>query len=143
MTHCTHCFRYARGTPTSCPVCGRTYAVRLCQRGHVNPRNASVCRVCGTWQLSIPARPGGWLDTVATWTLWTLIASAVGIAAFTLTIGLFVPLDWTRIGWRFVILIGMIGIVYRTSLLLPGPFTTVTPPHEDQPRPDRPFDAAG
>ena len=143
MRRCTDCFRYSRGKPVSCPVCGRTYDVRLCQRGHVSPRHAQTCRVCGTWRLSQPARPGGWLDTIAVWTLWALIGSAVGIATFTLTVGLFVLLDWARIGWRFVSLIIMIGIVYRTSLLLPGPFVKVTPPHEDQPRPDRPFDAAG
>jgi len=56
MKLCFSCRRVTPGTPSYCHYCGKTYNVRLCSRGHINPRSANVCSQCGSKELSTPQR---------------------------------------------------------------------------------------
>jgi hypothetical protein len=44
------------GAPAYCHNCGKTYNVKLCSRGHINPRSANVCSQCGSREMSTPQR---------------------------------------------------------------------------------------
>ena len=54
MRYCHNCSRFSAGTPLFCSNCGRTFDVRVCPRHHVNPRDAQVCRECGSRELTQP-----------------------------------------------------------------------------------------
>jgi hypothetical protein len=54
MKYCYQCGRVTVGKPLYCNSCGRSYNVKLCPRGHANPRNADVCAQCGSRDLSTP-----------------------------------------------------------------------------------------
>lgn len=56
MKLCFSCGRVTAGTPSYCHYCGKTYNVRLCSRGHTNPRSANVCSQCGSKEMSTPQR---------------------------------------------------------------------------------------
>jgi RNA polymerase subunit RPABC4/transcription elongation factor Spt4 len=56
MKLCFSCGRLTSGVPAYCHYCGKTYNVRLCSRGHINPRSANVCSQCGSKELSTPQR---------------------------------------------------------------------------------------
>lgn len=56
MKLCFSCRRVTPGAPSYCHYCGKTYNVRLCSRGHINPRSANVCSQCGSKELSTPQR---------------------------------------------------------------------------------------
>lgn len=54
MNYCYQCGRVTAGKPLYCNSCGRSYNVKLCPRGHANPRSAEVCSQCGSRDLSTP-----------------------------------------------------------------------------------------
>jgi hypothetical protein len=54
MKYCYQCGRVTAGKPLYCNSCGRSYNVKLCPRGHANPRSAEVCSQCGNRDLSTP-----------------------------------------------------------------------------------------
>jgi hypothetical protein len=56
MKLCFSCRRVTPGVPSYCHYCGKTYNVRLCSRGHINPRSAHVCSQCGSKEMSTPQR---------------------------------------------------------------------------------------
>ena len=56
MKLCFSCGRVTAGIPSYCHYCGKTYNVRLCSRGHINPRSANVCSQCGSKEMSTPQR---------------------------------------------------------------------------------------
>jgi hypothetical protein len=53
MKICYGCGKVTTGKPSYCHYCGKTYDVRLCPRGHINPRSANVCSECGNKELSM------------------------------------------------------------------------------------------
>jgi len=55
----------------------------------------------------------------------------VVLLALTFGVGLFVPLDWPRLGSRLVLLVVMTWIVYGATLVLPGPITRAVRPTAD------------
>lgn len=55
MRLCTDCWRVTSGSPSYCNRCGSSFDVKLCPRGHRNPRAASACAECGSKDLSAPA----------------------------------------------------------------------------------------
>ena len=59
MRYCSNCKKLTSGKPPYCNHCGRSYGVRLCPRGHKNPRAAEACSECGSMELSTPAPKGG------------------------------------------------------------------------------------
>jgi len=56
MKLCFSCGRVTTGAPSYCHNCGKTYNVKLCSRGHINPRSANVCSQCGSREMSTPQR---------------------------------------------------------------------------------------
>ena len=66
MRYCNSCRRITSGRPSYCNYCGKSYDVKLCSRGHPNPRGAEVCSECGSRNLSMPHSHGGIL-------LWLLV----------------------------------------------------------------------
>jgi hypothetical protein len=54
MRYCNHCKKFTVGNPPYCNFCGRSYRVKLCPRGHKNPRAAQACSECGSKDLSTP-----------------------------------------------------------------------------------------
>jgi len=87
MRYCSNCKKLTAGKPAHCNFCGRTYGVRLCPRGHKNPRVATACSECGSTELSTPSPQRGSMK----------IAQIIGIAiliALCLYVGYFV--------WQFL-----------------------------------------
>jgi|HubBroStandDraft_6_1064221.scaffolds.fasta_scaffold951021_2 hypothetical protein len=58
MRYCTNCKKLTAGKPLYCNFCGRSYGVKLCPRGHANPRAAEACSECGSTELSMPSPRG-------------------------------------------------------------------------------------
>ena len=59
MRYCSNCKKLTAGKTPYCNFCGRSYNVRLCPRGHKNPRVAQACSECGSTELSTPAPQRG------------------------------------------------------------------------------------
>jgi hypothetical protein len=66
MRYCSNCKKLTSGKPPYCNHCGRSYGVRLCPRGHINPRAAEACSECGSMELSTPAPKGGMMPGFST-----------------------------------------------------------------------------
>jgi hypothetical protein len=125
MKRCTACFRYSLGDPPYCTHCGRTYDVRLCPRGHRNPRGALFCAECGSGDLSTPAPPPTLLFHVSQWALNALIPITIVLIGVTAVLGLLMSLDWDQLTPRLVLLVMLVGFLYWTTTLLPGPVRRV------------------
>jgi len=54
MRYCYNCNKITSGEPVYCNFCGRSYNVKRCGRGHINPRSAEACSQCGSRDLSTP-----------------------------------------------------------------------------------------
>ncbi len=137
MKRCAFCFRYWFGQPLYCPRCDRTFDQRICARGHVNARDVVACDTCGSPHLSVPAPVSVRFNTLALWTVRVAVSVTVVLLAFTLTVGLFVPLDWPRLGPRLLLLVVMPWVLYRTTLVLPDPIRKAARPRLTRSR-DRP-----
>src|SRR6266481_1646550 len=71
MRYCYNCNRATIGDPLFCNFCGRSYNIKLCQKLHVNPRNAEACSRCGSRDLSTPQ------PKVPFWATFLLLALTV------------------------------------------------------------------
>lgn len=56
MRLCTDCWHLNVGEKPFCQNCGCSFNVKLCPRGHANPRAARMCADCGSADLSRPQR---------------------------------------------------------------------------------------
>ena len=70
MRYCNYCRKFTAGNAPFCNFCGRSYGVKLCPRGHKNPRAAEACSECGSMDLSTPSPQRGAMK----------IAQIIGIA---------------------------------------------------------------
>ena len=77
MRYCPHCHRFNPGKPLICHYCGRTWYVRLCQRGHENPAGALYCGTCGSTDLSETAGRRPWLLLTLKGLAWLLLGFLV------------------------------------------------------------------
>jgi hypothetical protein len=125
MKRCTSCFRYATGRPNYCPYCGRTYNVRLCPRGHASPRNVQFCSQCGSDDLSTAAAPESWSSWLSHWTLKLSIAASLVLFILTISFSFVMSLDWSALTPAFLRLTLVLGLLYWTTTLLPGPVKRV------------------
>jgi hypothetical protein len=121
MRRCTFCFRFQPGQPTFCSHCGRSYGVRICSRGHRNPRGAAFCAECGSNDLSTPAPPASLLHRVSGLALYGFTTVVLIILVGTLVLSIFQSLDWNALSGPLVELVLMIAFLYWTTTLLPGP----------------------
>ncbi len=85
MRYCSNCKKLTSGKPPYCNFCGRSYGVRLCPRGHKNPRAAECCSECGSPELSMPSPQRG----------ATGIAQLIGIGILLVLCGYVVYFVWT------------------------------------------------
>lgn len=125
MKRCTACFRYSLGDPLYCNHCGRSYEVRLCPRGHRNPRGAAFCAECGSGDLSTPGPPATFLFRLSQVVLRAFVPLTVVIVGGTLVLGMLYSLDWSAIAPNLVSLVLMLAVLYWTTTLLPGPVRKV------------------
>lgn len=95
--------------------------MRICSRGHRNPRGVQFCAECGSADLSTPTPPASFLHHLSGFVLY--LFSALTIALVVLTAGLVVlhSVDWSALTPSLVALVLMVGILYWTTTLLPGP----------------------
>lgn len=121
MKRCNFCFKYSVGQPTYCTHCGRTFDVRICSRGHMNPRGVEFCAECGSDELSTPAPAESALAR------WSRVSLQVNVGVF---LGLLVMcgvliivrvVDWEAVAPRLVLLGLVVWFLYWTTTLLPGP----------------------
>ena len=122
MHHCMYCFHVSRHGLPLCTTCGHSAPERrVCRLAHVSPATAHRCLVCHTTELSTPAPPGSWLNRMIyrlTHTMLVLLAGAALLLVALLTTG---DVDRTR-GIAHLIAVGAtLLILYRTSLVFPGP----------------------
>lgn len=64
MRYCRNCRKFTAGAPLYCQFCGRSYGVKLCPRGHRNPRASNACSECGSRDLSTPHSPQSGLSLI-------------------------------------------------------------------------------
>jgi len=75
MKLCLACYHLNTGDPQVCGYCGRSWGLRVCQRGHTSAPDATFCSVCSSTELTEagPALPI-WLRII----FWPF----VGLVAF-------------------------------------------------------------
>lgn len=81
MRYCTNCNRITTGEPLYCHFCGRTFDLKICPRGHTNPRIAQVCAECGSRDLSTPAPRLGFGTKLVLWA-FTIVPGIVLVFLF-------------------------------------------------------------
>lgn len=121
MRRCTSCFRFHPGHPTFCSYCGRSFDVRICSRGHHNPRGAQYCAECGSADLSTPAPPASFLHRLSGLVLYVFSGVVIGLVTVTAALSLIYSIDWSALSGPLVALLLMLGVLYWTTTLLPGP----------------------
>lgn len=120
MRWCADCRRYVRGQPRYCPTCGHTFFVRLCPRGHSNPRHVLFCTECGSGNLSTPARAEDGIGPALHLLPIIGFPIAVGVLLVTLVTGTLLLLDWTPLVPFMVALLIMLAGCYWAITLLPA-----------------------
>lgn len=125
MRRCTYCFRFLPGRPTYCAFCGRSFDVRLCPRGHRNPRGATFCAECGSGELSVATPRPSLLFRFSGVALYAFAFLIVAILLGSAALSLFYQIDWNALAHPVFLLIVMVGILYWATTLLPGPIRRV------------------
>ena len=121
MKRCTACFRFHPGTPTFCSFCGRSFDVRICSRGHRNPRGVQFCAECGSADLSTPAPPASFLHHLSGFVLYLFFALTIALVVLVVGLAVIHSIDWSALTPSLVALALMVGFLYWTTTLLPGP----------------------
>ena len=125
MRHCTSCFRFHAGSPTFCSHCGHSFGVRICNRGHANQRTATYCAECGSADLSTPAPPASWLVHASGLALYGLSIIAVSVAVLAFVAAVIQNIALEAVAGPLVGLLLMLGLLYWTTSMLPGPIKKV------------------
>ena len=121
MRRCTSCFRFHPGSPTYCSYCGRSFDVRICSRGHRNPRGVRFCSECGSSELSTPAPPATLLFQLSGIALYGFALLAIGIVLLAAVLALLRTIDLRALTPSLLGLVLMLALLYWTTTLLPGP----------------------
>src|SRR5437870_4414210 len=80
MKRCNNCKGWYPDTSMFCTRCGASFDVKLCRKLHSNSRLAEYCRVCGSSDLSTPAkRPQEGRTAVIVGTTGALLTVAVAL----------------------------------------------------------------
>ncbi len=125
MRRCTSCFRFYPGNPIFCSYCGRSFDVRICSRGHRNPRGAQFCTECGSADLSTPTPPASLLHRLSGAVLYLFVALFLCLVMVSIVFSVLESIDWSRLSGPMVSLLLMLGFLYWTTTLLPGPVKKV------------------
>lgn len=54
MRYCRFCHRLSHRAAQFCRHCGKSFNVKRCPSGHLNPRGSTFCSACGSTDLSEP-----------------------------------------------------------------------------------------
>ena len=125
MKRCTHCRRFTAGDPTYCPYCGHTYNVRLCPRGHRNPRGTAFCRDCGSGELSTPGPPETLGSRLTTWLLKVGAIFLLALAALAVVASVLQSLDGAQLVSDLFPLLLLLTLLSWLVSQLPGPVKRV------------------
>jgi hypothetical protein len=125
MRRCTYCYRFHPGSPTFCAHCGRSFGVRICSRGHANHRTALFCHDCGSADLSTPAPAASLLFRFSGLALYGIAIVAVSALVLAFVLAVINSLDPQVVMGPLVSLVLMLGFLYWTTTLLPGPIKKV------------------
>src|SRR5882762_1870220 len=109
MRRCTACFRFHPGTPTFCAYCGRSFDVRICSRGHRNPRGVQFCSECGSADLSTPAPPASFLHHLSGFVLYALSALTIALIVVAVVAAMLYSIDWTTLAPSLIELVLMLA----------------------------------
>jgi RNA polymerase subunit RPABC4/transcription elongation factor Spt4 len=82
MRYCCSCHKFTAGKPQYCQFCGRSYGVKLCPRGHKNPRAANVCSECGSEELSTPHSSQTGMSLIGTVIGYVILSALVLFALY-------------------------------------------------------------
>ena len=121
MRRCTYCFRFHPGSPTFCSGCGRSFEVRICSRGHRNPRGVQFCTECGSGDLSTPAPPPSFLHHLSGAALYVFSGLTIILIVLSVVLAIAYSIDWTALAPSLIELVLMVAFLYWTTTLLPGP----------------------
>src|SRR5436190_21628706 len=97
MRRCTYCFRFHPGARTFCSTCGRSFDVRICSRGHRNPRGVHFCAECGSADLSTPAPPASFLHHLSSVVLVVFTSLTITLLLASLVLTALSRIDWTAL----------------------------------------------
>jgi hypothetical protein len=125
MRRCTYCFRFHPGSPVFCSHCGRSFGVRICSRGHRNARGVAFCAECGSPDLSTPAPPASLLHHLSGFALYVAAFVTVGIVVLVIVVAILHSINWSAVLGPLFMLVFMVGFLYWTTTLLPGPIRKV------------------
>jgi hypothetical protein len=95
--------------------------VRICSRGHRNPRGVQFCSECGSADLSTPAPPASLLHHLSGFVLYLFSAFTIAIVVLIAGLAVIHSIDWSALTPSLVALVLMLGFLYWTTTLLPGP----------------------
>ena len=125
MRRCTSCFRFHPGAPTFCGQCGRSFDLRICVRGHHNPRNATFCVECGSPDLSTAAPPASLLFFLTGLAMYLSFGVVISLVLTSAVVGILYTVNWSALSGPLVALILMLGVLYWTTTIVPGPVKRV------------------
>lgn len=125
MRRCTYCFRFHPGDPVFCSHCGRSFNVRICSRGHRNPRGVTFCSECGSPDLSTAAPPASFLHHLSGLALYTAVTVTALIAVLVMVLATLQAVDWQALSGPLFALVLMVGLLYWSTTWLPGPIKTL------------------
>lgn len=77
MRYCPYCKRLNVGKPQRCRYCGRTWFVKICPKGHINPPEALFCGECGSADLTQPAGRKSILYYLFSLLKWVVIVGVI------------------------------------------------------------------
>ena len=85
--------------------------MRICARGHHNPRGVQFCAECGSADLSTPAPPASFLHHLSGAVLYLFSGLLVVILLGTALLSLFYAIDWQALSGPIVMLVLMLGVL--------------------------------
>ncbi len=95
--------------------------MRLCPRGHRNPRRVAFCSECGSADLSTPAPPATLLHQLSGVALYGFAIFVAMAIALTVALAALRSINWHEISGSLIAMLMMLGFLYWTTTLLPGP----------------------
>ena len=121
MRRCTSCFRFQPGNPTYCAHCGRSFDVRICSRGHRNPRHVEFCSECGSADLSTPSPPASLGFRITGFIVYVFVIATALLVVLSAVLFFLDRVDGSVLVGPLAELILVVGFLYWTTTLLPGP----------------------
>jgi hypothetical protein len=102
-------------------MCGRSYTVKICARGHGNPRGTQFCSTCGSGEFSTPAPPERLSGRVARAILQLTIGAGLVAVLASSVVAIASQLDWSAITQSLMSVLVLLCLSYWLTTLLPSP----------------------